>query len=136
MGLPNQQTQPAKIKASEMATRALELRKSGAAFAQIAQAVGYADESGARGAVKRLLNKHETETVDEYRKLEIMRLDAAELAIASQIKAGNFGAIDRLIKIINERAKLLGLYAAEKRELSIKELNKLSDDELLAITES
>jgi len=121
MTIPNPETSARKIAAREAAAQALELRKSGASFASIARAVGrrnpdtgafephYKDESGARKAVSTLLKRMEYEGVDEFRTLELARLDGMWLAIAKGIAQGNFGAIDRGLKIMDRRAKLLGL---------------------------
>jgi DNA modification methylase len=46
-------TTPARIKLAEKERRALELRKGGATYNRIAQALGYSDEGGAAKAVKR-----------------------------------------------------------------------------------
>lgn len=107
-----------KLEQRDRDLKALELRKHGATFDAIATQLDYSSRAHAFGAITKLLNSQETEAVDDYRKLELMRLDAAELAIAKQVQAGNFGAIDRLIKIIAERSKLLGLYAAEKKDIT------------------
>ena len=100
---------------------ALDLRKHGATFEQIATKLAYADRSHAFKAITNLLNSQEVEAVEDYRKLELMRLDSLELALSPQLQTGNgksinFGAIDRVLKIMERRAKLLGLDAPTKQE--------------------
>jgi hypothetical protein len=121
MAFPNPETSAKKLKEKERAIQALELRKAGASFAMIAGQLEYADESGARKAVKALMDKREYEAVNEARKLELERLDKMLLGdgkngVYNQAVKGNFGAIDRVIKIMERRSKLLGLDASAKVE--------------------
>lgn len=141
MAIPNRELKPDKIAAREKALQALSLRKYGASFRQIAETVGYADESGARKAVGALLKKVEYEGVDEVRALELERLDAmllgnaqSKTGIYHQAVNGNQGAIDRVLKIMERRAKLLGLDAPEKQDITI-DVSKLTDEELRLIVE-
>ena len=68
-----------------------------------------------------------------------MRVERAILALWTQVKAGHLGAIDRLLRCLDIRAKYLGLYAPVRRELSGPEggpiqheydFSHLSDEEL------
>lgn len=114
MAIPNHRGSPEAIQRQANAVQAFELRKSGASFRQIAEQLGYADESGARKAVMALLKKQQVEAVEDYRKVELARLDAMLLAIAQQVRQGHLGAIDRALKIMERRARLLGLDAPTK----------------------
>ncbi len=70
------------------------------------------------------------ESSNEARKIELDRLDRAARAIETIVESGGCGAegtdpdevrlkaFDRLLKIQDQRAKLLGLYAPEKKELT------------------
>lgn len=132
MAFPNPETSADKLKKKERAIQALELRKAGASFAVIADQVGFADESGARKAVKALMDKREYEAVDEARKMELERLDRMMLGngksgLYNMAVQGNFGAIDRMIKITEQRAKLLGLYMPAKQDLNIRGALKWED---------
>lgn len=74
-------TGPAEL---EKAGRALELRKRGLTYAQIAAEMGYADGAGAHKAVQAALRGLVTEMTldaDELRRLELERLDQAEAAV-------------------------------------------------------
>lgn len=127
MGTPNPANHPDKLKAHERAVQAFELRKNGASLRQIAEQLGYADPSGAHKAIMTLLKRERVEAVEDYRKVELARLDAMLLAIASQVRSGHLGAIDRALKIMERRAKLLGLDAPEK-------LDWTSDGEKIGLT--
>ena len=106
------------IQAQERQLQALELRKAGATYEAIAERLGYADRSGAFRAVTSALKATLREPADELRTLELERLDSALLAIWRQVQAGDLHAIDRLVRLAERRAKLLGLDAAAKIEES------------------
>lgn len=136
-----------KIKAHERQLAALELRKAGVAYAQIAERLGYRSSSGAHKAVSSALKATLREPADELRKLEVARLDAALLAIWRRVQSGDERAIDRLLGIMKRRADLLGLDTPARRELSgpgggpiasraqIVDLSALSDAELSVLEE-
>jgi hypothetical protein len=54
------------------------------------------------------------EPAEQARNLDLKRLDAMTLALWSQARQGNQGAVDRLLRIMERRAKLLGLDAPTK----------------------
>lgn len=108
------------IEARQRAVQALELRKTGIPFRVVAERLGYADESGARKAVASLLSREEYEAVDDYRLLELERLDKMFVKAYTMASKGHLQAIDRVMKIMDHRAKLLGLYAPAKSEHEIK----------------
>jgi len=110
---------PKVARARDREAQALELRKAGASFPAIGQALGISDE-GARKAVSRALARIAQQTDEaaaELRALELERLDMAQLAIARQVQQGNFGAIDRWIRLSERRAKLLGLDAPVRQDV-------------------
>lgn len=100
---------PQAIANKDKAAQALALRKTGATYDQIAGALGYASRGAAHRAVQRLLKAHEVEGVEELRKLEDSRLDEMLFAIYKAARGGDLGAIDRILRIMERRAKLLGL---------------------------
>jgi uncharacterized protein YegP (UPF0339 family) len=100
---------PRRISAAQRQAQALQLRVSGATLEAIAKALGYSHHSGAQKAVQSALKKMLQEPAEELRKLESLRLDTATLAISQQVRAGNFGAVDRWVRLSERRSKLLGL---------------------------
>ncbi len=106
------QTSPRDLSARERATRALELRIAGANYDQIAKALGYRSRSGAYMAVKRAireLNQKFTEAAEEVLRLELARLDELMMSLWPRARQGDVQAVDRVLKIIEKRARLLGL---------------------------
>ena len=106
------------IGATEKQAKALALRKAGVSYVGIAEALGYASGSGAFKAVSSGLKKTLQEPADELRTLELARLDDMLKAIAPHVSAGNLTAIDRALKIQERRAKLLGLDAPVKQDIT------------------
>jgi len=115
------------VNAHERQLEALELRKAGAAYAVIAERLGYRSASGAHAAVSAALKRTQQEPADEVRTLEIERLDRMLLAIWPQVVNGNQGAIDRALRIMERRAKLQGLDAPAKTEHTGKDGAPLFD---------
>lgn len=69
-GYGKEQASPAAIEVNEKYRRALEMRKAGATFQQIADAEGYADRSGAKRAVMAALDKTLREPAEDVRDIE------------------------------------------------------------------
>ena len=100
-----------RIETAERERKALELRKAGATFDQIAEQCGYADKSGAFYAIKRALSDIVPPAVEELRTLDSERLDRLLLAVWKQALDGDLKAVDRALRILDQRARLLGLNA-------------------------
>ena len=98
---------------------ALELRLSGVTLADIANMVGYKDASGAKYAIDRAIKRlGKPEKAKELREMELRRLDKFFVKI-SEIIANKpadkvLQAIAQGLNIMERRAKLCGLDAAEK----------------------
>jgi hypothetical protein len=94
--------------------KALALRRAGATFAQIARQVGYAEEGAAHKAVMSAIKATLREPAEEVRTLEVERLDRLMLGVWQRAIDGKSEAIDRVLKIMDRRARLLGLDAPRK----------------------
>ena len=123
---------------------ALKLRKQGLSIARIAAKLGVTAKTlglDLKYCLKELVELTAIET-DEYRQLEVERLDKMIEVCMVQIEAGGNGAlwaIDRAITIADRRAKFLGLdkpmaliVAGDKdNPLEIQHKHSI-DDELMA----
>ena len=95
---------------------ALELRKHGATFRQVAAALhvslgtAYEDVQAELAEAVRLKNKK----ADQLSELELQRLDRLLLVLNKAIEAGDPKAVAQAIKIATRRARLLGLDAPTK----------------------
>lgn len=116
-----------RIKRLEAKKQALSLRASGATYRQIAEtldiSVGVA-HNYVQNALKDVQQEIDKEA-DMLRALEVERLDQMLLALAPMLRANqregrtaNLGAIDRALKIMERRAKLLGLDAPVRQEVT------------------
>lgn len=104
--------------ASERHRKALELRKAGATYEQIASQLNYAGKSAARAAVQNAIKEIIREPAEEMLQLELSRLDAMLLGVWTKAKSGDPAAIDRAIRIMDRRSAYLGLDAPKRSELS------------------
>jgi hypothetical protein len=103
---------PAKIAAHERRLRALDLRRDGHSYREIARQLGWADHHSASRAVSRALRESvPREVVDEVRRIELERLDALFVPMFLQATSGNRLAVDRCLRIMERRAALVGLDA-------------------------
>jgi hypothetical protein len=138
---------------AEKDAEAARLRARGQSYREIAAALGYQDDSGSYRAVQRALVATVAEPADELRALQVAQLDMlAQQALGVlerehiSISQGRvmciddvpvpddgpvLAAIDRLLKIQERRAKLLGLDAPSRHEVVSldaldAEINRLS----------
>ena len=98
--------------------RVFELRIQGHTFDQIAGEVGFSGPSGAWQAYQRIKSETIFESMDEARQLELMRLDEMQLAVWDRAINGDLPAAHCVLKIMDRRAKLLGLDKPEKVEVN------------------
>ncbi len=107
---------PTRVTAAARRAEALRLRAAGKSYAEIARALGV-NESTAWRLVKKefdRLNAATRETAHEVRRLELDRLDGLHEALWPSAKSGNTQAIFAALKVMERRAKLLGLDAPTK----------------------
>ncbi|MFI8865332.1 hypothetical protein ACIGNW_00215 [Streptomyces sp. NPDC053707] len=135
---------------AERDAEAARLRARGYTYQQIAEELGWSNKGDAHHAVKRVLTETVKEAGDEIRAIELARLDHLHTSAMDVLEREHFtvsngrvvsldgsgplpddgpvlAAIDRLLKIQERRARLLGLDAPTKQNISI------SPDRLAAI---
>lgn len=87
----------------------LELRRAGWTWTRIAEQVGYADHTGAYAAYKRAIKRVMEQPVEELRTQELDRLDRLQVAAWQAAVKGDTKAILTILRIMERRAKLIGL---------------------------
>lgn len=109
-------TSPRALVALQRQQQAVELRRSGRSYREIAHAVGIGVASAHRlvGAAIAEARTTVREDVVELRALELSRLDGLMVALWPKARRGDLAAVDRVLKIMERRAKLLGLDAPVK----------------------
>ena len=103
-------TTSARKTAAEKRAEALELRAMGYNYQAIADEVGYGSRGAAHKAVAQELRNIPREAAEQAREMELGRLDDLQMAAMNGAMSGDLFAIDRVVKIIESRARLLGLY--------------------------
>lgn len=99
------------LNAVERQRRAIELRKSGYTFQEIAGELEYASASGAQNAVLAALRKTLQEPADELRKLECERLDVMLKSVWPFVLKGSPRHVEQALRIMDRRAAYIGLDA-------------------------
>lgn len=99
---------------AERDASAVQLRTEGLTYREIAAQLGFADPSGAYRAVERGLDAIRSEGAEALQQLELHRLDLLHQRAWAELTRDDsqpLQAIDRLLKIQERRARLLGLDA-------------------------
>lgn len=114
-------TKPSTLKGKRNALQAMELRLQGETFESIAKKMGYANKSAAFKAVMREVDSLQaqcTATAEQVVRMELEDLDKLRKGLEPKIKKGDPQAITAALRIKEHRAKLLGLFAPAKAEVS------------------
>lgn len=99
-------------------SRAVELLAEGICYDEIARQVGFTNRGSAHRAVSKALSEREAEGVDELRAVELVRLDHLQAAVWARAMADDIRAVNTAVKIIGQRARLLGLGSRDCSEHS------------------
>jgi hypothetical protein len=112
----NPKTDKGLLRAEQQRLQALQLRQAGATYTQIGQELGCTRQHAfylVSTALARIKSRTE-ETAEQMLALDLGRLDAMLLGIYRTALSGNLFAIDRVLKILERRARLAGLDAPSK----------------------
>ncbi len=108
------------IQAEEKRRRAVDLRRAGFTYEQIADKVGISRGYACKlvtSALKRI-REETNEITEDVKALELQRLDELFRTAYQAVLDGEVRAIDQAIKVMDRRARLLGLDAATRQEIS------------------
>jgi len=127
---------------TERVQRAFELRKAGKSLRQISELLGYSHEM-VRKDINSVIQSIVTETKDlatDMITLELARLNDLQFAVWPDARKGDRKCIDTMLRIMERRAKLLGLDTpvttkAVNVTLTHAELQAMSDEELQRMIE-
>ena len=115
--MKHSKTTEGKLTATQKQAEALRLRTKGFEYSEIADRVGYRGESGAYKAVMAGLKKTLQEPADELRKMEAERLDRMMAGLWDKAIDGDTWSVDRVLNIMERRARLLGLDKPPERDV-------------------
>jgi len=88
----------------------IEMRKMGVDYGFIAKELGYADRSGAWRAVNRGMKRVTYEHAKAYQESALVDLDIMYDKLWPRLGTGGYRVADQLLRIIDQRSKLIGLY--------------------------
>ncbi len=108
--------------ATERRLHAFELRKAGASYRAIGQALGISHVQARRDVewVLADLNRQTRSVAENYRRLQLERLNDMLLALWPAVRQGDPTAIHRALAVMEREAKLLGLDAPAKVEWQLQ----------------
>lgn len=96
--------------------KALQLRAARLTYQQIADRLYNGDRSNARKDIMKAIEGQEKEAADEVRAQEILLLDQLARPQIKKAIEGDEKSVEVLLKIMDRRAKYLGLYAPTQVE--------------------
>ena len=120
---------------AERKKNAVELRLAGASYRDIGNALGCSTVT-AMNDCKEALAEIPMQQADEMRTVELSRLDRLQRAVWGKAIKGDLQAVDRALKIIDRRAKLLGLDAPQQVQITANDVDlDATVDKMLRVAE-
>lgn len=109
------------LKATDWKRTAVEMRTKGHTYAQIAAVVGVSVQAVHQAVVHYLeaTRAVSREAAEEVRRLELDRLDRVLAVVGPMAEGGDLQAVDRLLRIQERRASLLGLDAPKAQLVAV-----------------
>jgi hypothetical protein len=95
----------------------IELRRAGVTWQKVAEQTGYAGPAGAYKAYQRAAERFIRPNLEELRDMELDRLDRLQAAIWGKALNGDVRSLDAVLRIIDRRARILGLEAPKEVNL-------------------
>lgn len=97
----------------------VKLRRGGLTWDMIADRVGYASPSAAHFAYQRAAKRVVQEDIEAIRQVETERLDLMQSAVWGKVLGGDVSSIMTVVRIMERRAKLLGLDQPFKQQIEV-----------------
>lgn len=129
---------PETIARRERDAECVRLRRGGMSWDAIARTLDYGGAGSAYRAFMEFMRAYPKEDANESRQLELDRLDAVQQAIwvrcLDSDDKDQHWAIDRFLKISDQRARLMGLNKPVRQEISVLSEHTV-DDAIVALQE-
>lgn len=103
----------------EKEIKIIELRRAGVTWEKIALETGFRNASGAYKMYQRAAERMVRPHLEEYRDMQLDRLERMHQAVWLRAKDGDLRAIDTALRISDREAKLLGLDAPTKIQAEV-----------------
>lgn len=114
----NSHTSPKEIELQKKRAEALDYRQQGHTFEAIGEAMGV-DKSTAHNWVVQALDELIHEPAKKVLAMELERLNAYQASLATEAAKGDIPTIDASMRVMDRRARYLGLYPDQKRSASV-----------------
>lgn len=115
---PPKRTPEQKKAIRERQETALDLRMAGSTYREIAQALNYKSPSAAKNAVDSALSRVQIDAAKEVVSMDLARLDEFQMRCMYALRNnGDLGQIDRIMRIMEWRYRLLGINDETVRQL-------------------
>lgn len=124
---PKGPTIETRVAAQEKRNKALQLRLAGASLSRIVAEGVYANKGTASREIRKAIAEITRESAQDVVTMELERLDIALMGIWSAVRSGDVFAIDRMLKIMDQRARYMGLYGVPADDNTVEVKNALSD---------
>lgn len=112
-------TSPEAIDRAKRRSNALELRGAKVTFEEIANRLGYSSAQHAhRDVMKAIVDLVETPAKDVVAE-ELASLDRVQQTLWPMVRRGDLSAVDRLLKVMERRARYLGLDQPDRIQAEI-----------------
>lgn len=118
--MPESRTSVRRLAAHERQIRALELRRQGKSFPEIARELGYRGVASAYDAVMGALRATLREPAEQVRALELERLDIMLNAVWPAALEGDIAAQQQVLRLMDRRARYLGLDAPQRIDIEAR----------------
>lgn len=117
---PNRsRTTPEAIASWERAHKAVQLRRQGLMWDDIAGQLGYASRSSAYEAARRFMRDYPREDAEALRDMETDRIDQVQTSLWPRVLSGDPRAVEVWTKLSERRSKLMGLDKPERKEVTV-----------------
>lgn len=124
-----------KLQAADKQKQAMQLRLRGKQYDEIAEIVGYATGASAYNAVMAALKATLREPAEELRQMEVKRIDvmldklwqSIEAWDTAEPSATKQAVVDRILRLMERRAKYLGLDVVQEQKDQVIKLVFESD---------
>lgn len=112
-GTKKPKTRPRNVQAVDRRRRAMEMRLAGASLQAIADALGMS-VSSVHETIQVGLRESLQPASDELREMELQRLDVLWKSLQKGVKAGEADSVRAAVRVMEQRARLLGLYSSSR----------------------
>lgn len=110
---------PDAVERWERAHQAVQLRRSGLMWDEIAERCGYSNRGSAYNAAKKFMHDYPREDAEALRDMETDRIDQVQTALWPRVLSGDPRAVEVWTKLSERRSKLMGMDKPERKEVTV-----------------